>query len=59
MRKLKPRRHHADYRVSIVVERDVLIDNAAITCKAALPESVAQHDDTTSLLLVAREHSSY
>ncbi len=42
MWKLKARRHHADHRVTFVVERDGLIDDAAITSEAALPESITQ-----------------
>src|SRR5215218_6727033 len=55
MRKLKARRHHADHGVTLVIQRDGLIDNAAIATKTSAPEPITQHDNA---LLGAREHSS-
>ena len=46
MWKLKTRRHHANHGVALIVERDALIDDVAITREAALPEPIAQNTTT-------------
>ena len=56
MWKLKGGRHDADHGVVLIVERDALIDDVAVSSETSLPETVAQHHD--SILLLGRsEHA--
>src|SRR5262245_48430730 len=47
-RKLELWRHDADHRVALIVQRDVLTDNALISAEATLPEIVAQDHNAIS-----------
>src|SRR6185369_10819016 len=53
--KLKARRHYTHHREAFVIERDVLINDVAITRKVSLEETITQHNE---LLLVSGKHSS-
>ncbi len=44
-RKFEILRHHANHRVCLQVDLDRAANDAAVTAKEALPQTVAQHDD--------------
>src|SRR5688572_16035154 len=43
--KLKPRRQHSDYRVTLAVDRYCAPEGGVISAKPSLPESIGQHSD--------------
>ena len=49
---LEPLRHHADDRVAVVVEGNLLADNPWVAAEASLPKPVAENDDARRALLV-------
>ncbi len=52
-------RHHADDLVRLVVQRNLASDDARRSAKAALPEAVADHHDThTLVVLICGEHAA-
>src|SRR5262245_25650679 len=55
MRKLKTLPHHSDHGITLAIQRKRLIDHAAITREAPLPESVTQHRHA---FLIARKHAT-
>ena len=53
-------RHHAQYRVALRIQLHRLADDAAVSAVDALPQAVAQDNDTvlSLLVLVAAEDSA-